>query len=99
MNVIFGDDSLERLASDPEYTAGKSPAIVRAYRKLMTLIRNADDERDFYNLKSLHFEKLHGKRKHQHSMRINDQYRLIIELNKETLKRTVVTIIGIEDYH
>jgi len=64
----------------------------------MQLIRAAPDERDFYALKSLHFEKMSGNRKRQHSMRINDQYRLVIEFRRE-VDRKVVRIMGIEDYH
>jgi proteic killer suppression protein len=45
----------------------------------MQYIRAASDERDFYALKSLHYEKLHGKRSHQRSMRLNDQFRLILQ--------------------
>jgi proteic killer suppression protein len=64
----------------------------------MQQIRSAMDERDFYALKSLRFEKLQGKRQHQRSIRINDQWRLILEIVGEAPKKTV-WIIGIEDYH
>lgn len=99
MEVLFDDDRLDRLEIDPEYAAGWSQPVVRAYRRRMQIIRAAPDERDFYNWKSLRFEKLKGKRKHQHSMRLNDQYRLIAELMKDNPQGTVVKIIGIEDYH
>ena len=59
------------------------------------MIRAAPDERDFYAMKSLHFEKM---RSNNHSMRLNNQYRLIIELKSESQVKTVV-IVGIEDYH
>ena len=73
-------------------------AIVRAFRKRMQQIRAAADERDFYSLKSLHFEKLKGNRQDNYSMRLNDQYRLILRLEGEAPKK-VVRLIGIEDYH
>ena len=63
----------------------------------MQLIRAARDERDFYALKSLHYEKLKGRRSHQRSMRPNDQWRLIIELEKGPSETTVV-VIHKEDY-
>lgn len=94
----FKNDDLDALETDSTYTGGYSPAIVSAFRKRMQHIRNAVDERDFYGMKSLHFEKLKGNRSHQHSIRLNDQWRLIIELDKE-VKPTKVIIIGIEDYH
>ncbi len=64
----------------------------------MQAIRGAIDERAFYALKSLHFEKLKGDRKHQHSMRLNKQWRLILELRRQGQQK-VVWVMGIEDYH
>ena len=64
----------------------------------MQLIRAARDERDFYALKSLHYEKLKGQRSHLRSMRLNDQWRLILELER-TPSRTIVVVKDIEDYH
>ena len=98
MEVQFADENLDRLETDPKATSGHPPGVVKAFRKRMQLIRSAADERDFYQLKSLHFEKLQGDRQHQHSMRLNDQWRLILEL-KEATKGKVVLIVGIEDYH
>jgi proteic killer suppression protein len=99
MEVIFADDDFDKLEADPNFTLKNMPqGVVKAFRKRMQIIRASPDERDFYKLKSLHFEKLKGNRKHQHSMRLNDQYRLIMEL-LERSQRKVVKIIGIEDYH
>jgi len=64
----------------------------------MQLIRAALDERDFRNQQSLRFEKLKGQRSHQHAMRLNDQFRLILEISGEARSK-VITIVGIEDYH
>jgi proteic killer suppression protein len=64
----------------------------------MQVIRAAPDERVFYNLKSLHFEKLKGDRSSQHSMRLNKQWRLILELEGVAPDKLVV-VIRIEDYH
>jgi proteic killer suppression protein len=64
----------------------------------MQLIRAARDERDFYALKSLHYEKLSGNRSHQKSMRLNNQWRLIIEID-ESDQTAVVVVIEIVDYH
>ena len=48
-------------------------------------------------MKSMHFEKLKGSRSHQRSIRLNKQFRLILEIEVE--KRKVAVIIAIEDYH
>ncbi len=97
-DVGFKDESLERLERDTKSTAGYDVAIVKAFRKRMQMVRSATDERDFYALRSLHFEKLKGKRKHQHSMKLNDQWRLILELTGEGPNKKLL-IVGIEDYH
>ena len=98
MDVSFVDSDLDRLETDPQYDAGYGQAVVRAFRMRMQAIRAAEDERAFYQLKSWRFEKLKGDRSHQRSIRLNDQWRLIIEIEKSQPKSTVV-VVEIEDYH
>jgi proteic killer suppression protein len=98
MEVQFRDAKLDRLETDPRYDAGFPQAVVTAFRRRMQMIRAAPDERVFYQLKSLHFEKLQGSRSHQYSMRLNDQWRLIIEFVGEAPHKNVA-IMSIEDYH
>jgi proteic killer suppression protein len=97
MEVKFRDISLDHL----ETTSGDGewpPGVVRKYRMRLGFIRGADDERAFFGMKSLHYEKLKGKRKHQHSMKLNDQWRLILEIEGKGANK-VVWIVAIEDYH
>jgi proteic killer suppression protein len=96
--VEFVDADLDQLEVDPQFTAGFSPAIVRGFRKALQAIRAAHDERDLYASRGLGFEKLKGKREHQCSVRLNKQWRLILEF-KEGRELEKVHIIGIEDYH
>jgi proteic killer suppression protein len=98
MEVEFSDEQLDRLETDPRFTAGFGQAVVRGYRKAMGAIRAAVDERDLYQLKGLRFEKLQGKRAHQHSLRLNDQWRLIVEIRGVSPKKRI-GVISIEDYH
>lgn len=98
MDVEFEDEALQRLEADPGFTGGWDAAIVKAFRKRLQLIRAAVDERDFYALKSLHYEKLKGDRDGQRSMRLNDQWRLILRIQANPAGRLVV-IISISDYH
>ena len=98
MEVRFHDSKLDQLDTDPKFEGGLSQAVVKAFRKRMQTIRAAPDERVFYALKSLHFEKLKGDRSHQYSMRLNDQWRLIVEFEGKASGKTVV-MVGIEDYH
>jgi toxin HigB-1 len=98
MVVEFDDPDLDRLEVDATFDAGFAQAVVRGYRKVMQVIRAASDERDLYRLKGLRFEKLKGKRKHQHSLRINDQWRVIVELRGEGSDKRV-GVVEIADYH
>ena len=96
MEVRFRDGRLDRLETDPKFDGGFSQAVVRAFRKRLQFIRDTPDERVFYQMRSLRFEKLKGKRKHQYSMRLNDQWRLILELDDQAPTKVVVAV---EDYH
>jgi proteic killer suppression protein len=96
--VAFREGRYERLETDAGFTDGRAPAVVRGYRKCLNIIRQAQDERDLYAMKSLRFEKLQGNRSHQRSMRINDQWRLIVEFEGEAPNKTLV-IVSVEDYH
>ena len=98
MDVAFQDHSLDRLETDATFNAGFTDAIVKAFRKRMQQIRAAADERTFYSYRSLRFEKLKGDREGQYSMRLNDQWRLIVELHGDGPRKTV-HVIEIVDYH
>lgn len=98
MDVVFVDSDLDRLETDASFTGSWSAAVVSKFRQRMQLIRSAADERDLSSLKSLHFERLKGKRDHQHSLRLNKQWRLILELRGKSPGK-VVAIVSIEDYH
>ncbi|MCH8853026.1 MAG: type II toxin-antitoxin system RelE/ParE family toxin [Planctomycetes bacterium] len=98
MEIEFFDDVLDRLETEEEVTGGYPREIVRAYRRRLQAIRAADDERDLYVFASWRFKKLHGERSHQRSIRLNDQWRLVVEIKPATPKNIMV-IVSIEDYH
>ena len=98
MEVTFAVSDLEELATGDERDAGFPLAVVKAYRMRVQFIRCALDERDFYAMKSWRFEKLKGNRGHQCSIRLNDQWRLIVELDGKGADKIVV-VKSIEDYH
>jgi toxin HigB-1 len=98
VKVKYANADLEKLEFDPAFTCGLDASIVRAFRKCMQLIHAAQDERDLYAFKGLRFKKLQGGRVHQHSLRLNDQWRLIVEIEEDRPKNTIC-VIGIEDYH
>ena len=99
MEVEFADQSLHRLECDRSYDGSYGRDVVRAFRMRIQLIRAAADERDFRAMKSLHFEKLKGDRAGQYSMRINQQWRLILKFEKRPVEKKIVLVISITDYH
>lgn len=98
MRIRFARAKLKRLVEDAGFRMGFDEAVVKKYRHVVQLIVAARDERDIRAMKSLHLEKLKGKRSHEHSIRLKDQWRMILELQKDTDGRIVV-IVDIEDYH
>lgn len=98
MDVTFKNQSLDRLETDATYSAGFGDGLVKAYRRAMQHIRAASDERTLYSRRSFRFEKLLGDRAGQHSIRLNDQWRLIVEIQGESPKKTI-HVIEIVDYH
>jgi toxin HigB-1 len=97
MDVTFKDQSLDRLETDATYSAGFGNDVVKAFRKTMQHIRAAQDERTFYARNSFRFEKLEDDRQGQYAMRLNKQWRLIIELHGKAPK--IVHVVEITDYH
>ena len=97
MEVEFDDPDLDRLETDAQFTSGLAPSIVKGFRKAMQHIRAAVDERDLYASRGFHFEKLKA-RGVERSMRLNKQYRLILEIHDGKHGRRA-KIKGIEDYH
>jgi toxin HigB-1 len=83
---------------EPGFRGGFSVDIARAFRELMNSIRQAPNENTLRSIKSYHFEKLKGKRSSEYAMRLNDQYRLLFEIQREDGGNRLV-IKSIEDYH
>jgi proteic killer suppression protein len=98
LRFYFADRKLERLYTE-EKDAHKYPeGVVDAFFDVMGAIAAARDERDLRALKGLRYEKLKGRRSHQRSLRLNDQYRLIVE-REEDAEGRLFRIVAIEDYH
>ena len=99
MEVRYDNPELERMEADPDYRIGRyDRAIVRAFRKVMNLVRGIKDERGLAAWPSLRAKKLQGSRSHQRSLRLNDQWRLIYEIEVGT-ETNLFVVKGIEDYH
>lgn len=98
MEIEFKNSDLDRLETDIKFDAGFGRDVVKAFRKRIQAIRAAVDERDLSAIRGNNFEKLKGNRAHQYSMRLNQQWRLILEI-KSALPKNIIVVIDIEDYH
>ncbi|MCA3560988.1 MAG: type II toxin-antitoxin system RelE/ParE family toxin [Aestuariivirga sp.] len=98
MDVVFADP---RLALVETEEAGKTKlpvSVIQSARRKLTVLRAAVDDRSLRNWKSLHYEKLKGDRDGLRSIRLNDQYRMVLSLDETTNPQTA-TVLAIEDYH
>ncbi|MDO3644457.1 type II toxin-antitoxin system RelE/ParE family toxin [Mucilaginibacter sp. L3T2-6] len=82
MQVVIEDRSLGEMA---RYDwSGKSPypiEVIKAFRKCLFKIKVAHNSNDLRAIKSLHFEKLKGKKyEGKYSIRLNISYRLIFRI-------------------
>ena len=98
MRVEFADDDLERLLYDADFVPRWPKGVVKKYRMRMQFILQSPDERAFREMKGFHFEALKGKRKGQHSIRLNRQYRIVFRFDGAKEEKRIV-ILSIEDYH
>lgn len=98
MRFRFKDKKLEALYSEEKGANKYEPAVVDAFFAVMDRIVAATDERDLRELKSRRLEKLKGDRAGQYSMRLNDQWRLILEFEDDKQGKCLL-IVEIADYH
>lgn len=98
MELVFEDEQLALLLTTDVGDLKMSVALIKATRRKLQLLAAAKDERDLRNLKSLNFEKLKGKRSNQRSIRINKQFRLILEVD-DSVSPPRIKVMGVEDYH
>jgi len=99
VRVRFATSELERLYEDASFVApGFGRDVVRAYRKKVGFLLAAGTEQELPSYRALRLEKLRGDRVGQHSIRLNDQWRLILSIETDDEGRVLV-MIEIVDYH
>lgn len=98
MEVEFADSDLALIETEEAGKTKLPVAVIKSARRKLTALKAAPDDRALRNWKSLHYEKLKGDREGQRSIRLNDQYRMIFELNENTTPPTA-RVLAIEDYH
>ena len=98
MRWEFASKQLKALYEEEKGANKYEPAVVDAFFGIMARIDAAVDERDLRKLKSRRLEKLKGDRAGQYSMRLNGQWRLILEIAEDEQGR-VLLVLEIVDYH
>ncbi|MGH6858291.1 MAG: type II toxin-antitoxin system RelE/ParE family toxin [Methylocella sp.] len=98
MRIVFADAALALIETNSAGATQFPVAVIKSARRKLMVLRAATNDRSLRNWKSLHYEKLRGDRDGQRSIRLNDQYRMVFELDEETEPQTI-TILTIEDYH
>jgi toxin HigB-1 len=100
MRWVFESKHLQALYEEQKGAEKYGTAVVEAFFEVMDIISAAHDIRDIDAFKSLHFEKLKGKRgkKGERSLRLNKQWRLILTIAADD-QGNYLLIIDIEDYH
>jgi toxin HigB-1 len=99
MQIRIDDETIAKIHEDSRYRfRAFDKALHRAIRKVLALIEEVPGQRDLYQFKSLRLEKLRGDRAGQSSMRLNEQFRLIVRF--ETLADgQVCVVVEVVDYH
>ena len=100
MVIRFLDKKLQLLYTSLVGADNYPRGVVDAFLEKVQIIQNAKDERDLYALKSLHYEKLSGKRGKlgERSIKLNDQWRLILKPLVDKAGKLIV-IISITNHY
>lgn len=99
MRLRFEDGELRRLYEDADFVLPRlGRDVVRAFRKKVAFLEEAESEVDLRAYKALHFEKLKGGRAGQHSIRLNKQWRLILRLETDSDGRLIVIVEVVNHY-
>jgi len=88
----FAKKQLESLYTDEKDAHKYPPEVVINFFEVMAIIAAAQDERDLYATKSLHYEKMKGDQSGERSVRLNRQWRLTFSHEQDTDGKYVLVI-------
>ncbi len=98
MKIEFRDRRLALIQTENAAETRLPIAVIKSCREKLAVLAAAPDERTLRNWRSLRYEKLKGAREGQRSIRLNDQWRLVFELEEDQTP-PMITIVAVEDYH
>jgi toxin HigB-1 len=92
MELLFDDREYDRLEVDPAYTRGLPASVVGLYRSRLHLLRAARDESDLQAMRCLRFQALETSSKSQHSIHLDEQHCLVVELRPHPTALCIVEV-------
>lgn len=98
MKIEFKNKDLELVETDQAIKTKLPLHVINSCRKKLCFMRAAPDEITIKNWKSLHCEKLKGDKDGQVSIRLNDQWRMLLRFDKNNNPPKII-VLSIEDYH
>lgn len=104
MEIKFGKQYLKELFFTGTCTDKKhrfQPQIISKYIKVVNLLEANATKEDLFRFHSLHFEALHGDKEGLFSVRINDQYRLELDIRviSNEMVITICTIVELSNHY
>jgi len=81
MEVEFRDSKLALIETDRAAETKLPLSVITSARRKLVMIRAAPDERTMRNWKSLHYEQMSGNRQGERSIRLNDQWRMMLDID------------------
>lgn len=99
MLVTFEKEYLRELYEEGQASDKKhrfQPQVVKKYTRIIDLMMELKNVHDLTHYGSLHYEHLHGRKKGESSVRVNDQYRIEFrEIVKD--EETIAEIVNITE--
>jgi len=97
MDIAFARTSIERLYYEEKIPKNCPVEVVDAFFEVMSYVEAAEDERELRAMRSLHYEKLKGDRKNEHSLRLWKGWRLTFRIENKDGK--IFLVLDVVDYH
>ncbi|MCU0444900.1 MAG: type II toxin-antitoxin system RelE/ParE family toxin [Microscillaceae bacterium] len=101
MRIIFKNKDLATLYTTPlEELKGKqkfAPEIIKQFRKKVLILINAQSTAELRQFAGLNFEKLKGDLQEYYSIRLNQQFRLLLQMNEIVEDEIVIEEIIISE--
>lgn len=92
MELLFDDRDYDRLEVDSAYTRGLSASVVTLYRSRLQLLRAARDDGDLQAMRCLRFQRLETSSKFHHSIHLDEQHCLVVELHPHSTALRIVEV-------